>query len=238
MRALSLLCLLFLSLSAEAAAADNITRFCPDLHRLNQAVKQCRLNPVFVKAANACMAKLTAEVSLQTRALALAMEKAGQNSAAAQAGKIANHGQNLATSRASLEALKLSAVQVREKLAAYRENMLRAGDVNKDLSRKLGKTFNSILESFPCYRDNHAAISRYINSTDDKISEISRALGSVGTLAERTGNNAALIGTDSASGLGRVRNGAAAVPAHRAPAAKKPASTITGDTKKAELPKK
>lgn len=236
MRALSFLGLLFLGFSAEAA--DNIARFCPDLHRLNQAVKQCRLNPVFVKAANACMAKLTAEVNLQSNALALAMEKAGQGSAAAQAGKIANHGQNLAASRASLEALKLSALEVREKLVAYSENMLRAGDVNKDLSRKLGKTFNSILESFPCYRDNHAAISRYITSTDAKISEISRALGGVGALADRTNNNAELIGTDSASNLGRVRNGAAAVSVPRAPASKRPASTITGDTKKIVLPKR
>lgn len=222
--------------TVQASAAETeIAKLCPDLNALHRAVNKCQLNPFFVKASNNCLAKLDSEIKLQTAALTGAMNAANAASASAQAGKLVNHGQNLASSKASLESLRGAARQVRDKLVGYRENMVRAGDVSMEFSKKLGKTFNSILEGFPCYRDSHAAITKYVTAAEKKIAELDQAIGGTGALAGRTDSSTKLVGTSSA-GPGKVSTGKAAAPEVRAPAERKGPSTITGDTKKAELP--
>lgn len=222
------LLLSFLFTPPASAAERDFARLCPDLHALTRAVNQCKLNPFFTKASNVCLAKLGAEIKTETASLASAMKAANSASASAQAGKLVNHGQNLASSKASLEALRAAAMQVRDKLLGYRDHMRRAGDVSKDFSKRLSPGFNAILESFPCYRDNHAAITRYVTATEGKISELDVALGGVSGLASRTDLNTRQVGSDSASGLKAVNNGSAEGAGARKPASRKPGSTITG----------
>lgn len=225
----ALLLFFFLAANSASAAEKNIARLCPDLNALTRAVNKCRLNPYFTKASTACLTKLGAEIKLQTAALTAAMGAADSSSESAQAGRLVNHGQNLASSKASLEALRAAASQVRDKLLGYRDHMRRAGDVSKDFSKRLSPGFNSILESFPCYRDNHAAISRYVTATEKKIAELDATLEDVSGLATRTELGTRKVGTDSASGLKTVRDGKASqAPGPRAPASRKPGSSITG----------
>ena len=222
--------LLLSLMSATSASANekNIARLCPDLHALTRAVNKCKLNPFFTKASTICLRKLGDEIKLQTAALTSAMAAANAASTSAQADKLANHGENLASSRASLEALRAAATQVRDKLLGYRDNMRRAGDVSKDLSKRLSPGFNSILESFPCYRDNHAAITRYITATEAKIAELNGTLGDVSSLKARTDESTKQVGTDSASGLVKANGRAGTGAQVRAPASRKPGSSITG----------
>lgn len=191
-------------------------------------MNKCRLNPYFTKASTACLTKLGAEIKLQTAALTAAMGAANGSSESAQAGRLVNHGQNLASSKASLEALRAAASQVRDKLLGYRDHMRRAGDVSKDFSKRLSPGFNSILESFPCYRDNHAAITKYVTATERKIAELDATLGDVSGLATRTGRSTELVGTGPASGIMKVNGKAAKGAGARSPASKKADSSITG----------
>ena len=225
----ALLLFFFLTANSASAAEKDLARLCPDLNALSRVVNKCRLNPYFTKASTACLTKLGAEIKLKTAALTASMGAADSLSDSAQAGKLVNHGQNLASSKASLEALRAAASQVRDKLLGYRDHMRRAGDVSKDFSKRLSPGFNSILESFPCYRDNHAAITKYVTATEKKIAELDATLKDVGGLASRTELGTRQVGTDSASGLRTVGNKKVSQePGSRTPASRKPGSSITG----------
>ena len=83
--------------------------------------------------------------------------------------------------------------KIRDKIKAYRENFMRAGLVNKNFASRLSRPFLNILESFPCYKDNYALITRYIEASEAKVGEISATLAGVSTLNGRTVASKSLI---------------------------------------------
>ncbi len=241
---MTLLTLLFLAATSSQAATpeQKLAQFCPDIGTLSKAVKVCQLNPYFVRSAEACLKKLKAETDAQTAALTAAMGAANQASASAQAAKISNQNQNLTSTKASLEELLAVTKLVRSKVVEYRENFMRAGKVNKTFAKRLGPAFLGILESFPCYKDNYALITRYVTALDAKAEELRKTLDGVGGLNARTLAAGKSINNDSTSHLkaaGNTKaNGGAPEPgATRAPASNGK-SSITGvdedETKRAK----
>jgi|GEM_PF-4844396 len=209
-------------------AEKDISTLCPNLELLSHHVKKCQLNPLFIKAANVCLAKLNSEINTKTSSLAVAMGQKNQNTESTQAAKLENHAENLANSKYSLENLRKDSQKIREKIVAYQENMIRAGAVNKKLAAQLSQPFLKILEGFPCYKNNNEVITGYIKQVDEKIQQIEIALGGVSGLANRTIASKEAIGQDSSGQQGPARGTKGLGSSSQAAPAQTSKSSITG----------
>lgn len=204
--------------------------YCFSLSELASQVKDCQENVYFAKAAQNCLGKIEKDIEAQKLTLSGLMLQNTAAAASAQAGRIANNSQNLASLQASIDTLMGYALQARQEVISYSENFVYAGPISREMAQKL--KLERFLQKIPCYKRNRAAIAQVVNVIDQRVEEF-RKVGNTAR-ANQAVDSANLKRLDAGSLAAPVSNRAPAsvsAPAKLPPKAKQGPSSITGTEK-------
>jgi hypothetical protein len=208
--------------------------YCAPLTFLLPEVPLCKGNPLFVNAADKCLAKLEAETkTIYSAGLASKMAGLDAASASGQRSKQENALGDLTGSIATLKALLVKARAGKFETGQYLKRLVWPAGMPETLVRRLGVA--DLLEEIPCYAQNQAALEARIATWEKKIQELETALDESNRLAARTQGNAnRMSGSAPTPELAREKTG---VPLKKPKGSTAPGdSKVTGNADRTQLP--
>ncbi|MGZ3654328.1 MAG: hypothetical protein ACXVCS_02165 [Bdellovibrionota bacterium] len=226
----ALLVLAATPLIAGASGAEDKS-YCYSLPDLASKVKDCQQNVFFVKAADACIAKLDSEIKSQQALLSAAMLLSGANATSAQSGRMANSSADLAQMQSTLQSLETEANTARAEIVNYAQNFTYAGPVSHEFAERFHMT--RFLQKFPCFANSQSLLVDDVKQIDTQVASLDKARQNAAQMAKVNGVNIKSLDASSVNAAAHGRAPSSAAPARAVPTGtpKQSVSSITGTEK-------
>lgn len=220
--------LLFLSFPVRAHAEDEPV--CLALPAIKELVQLCEQNSFYVRAAEACVKKLEAEIEVQKNLLAASMAIANASAVSGQQAQMDNHAQNVAQMEATILRLEDRARKAHAEMRAYGNSFMYAGSLSPETAARLH--IEEYLQGFTCFAENRDQLKKSMQQVEDRVSQLDRSLEASRKLKMANDKNAKNLDASSSNAVAHGRAPAEAVHVPKGTSANS-TSSITGDTNRA-----